>query len=46
MRGLWNTQLMWDDCQVQIMPIAVCFMIFGARMNILFIIKVKIVGVI
>jgi hypothetical protein len=34
------------DCQVQILSVAIFLMIFGAHMNILFIIKVKILELI
>lgn len=35
-----------DDCQLQIMSVAICLTIFGAHMDYLFIVKVKILGVI
>ena len=39
---MWNMQLVRDDNQIQVTPEAICLMIFGVRMNILFIVKVKI----
>ena len=38
--GIWNVQLVQDDLQIQIVPVAICLAIFGAHINILFIIKV------
>ena len=37
-----NTQLLQDDEQIQIMPVAICLVIFEAHMNIIFFVKVKI----
>ena len=37
-----NTQLVQDDYQIQIVPVAIFLIVFGARMNILFIVEVKI----
>ena len=39
---LGNTKLVQNDCQIQIVPIAIFFIILSAHMNILFIIKVRI----
>ena len=39
---LWDTQLLREKWQIQIVPIAICFQIFIARVNIQFIIKVYI----
>ena len=36
-----NMQLKWDDEKIQTVPVAICFMISGACMDILCIIKVK-----
>jgi cytochrome b subunit of formate dehydrogenase len=41
-----NTQFVQDDCQFQIICVAICLMIFGAHMHILFNIKVKILKLI
>ena len=38
-----NTQLVRDDWQIQIQPIAICLILFGVH-NILFIIEVKIIA--
>jgi hypothetical protein len=35
-------QVVQDDQQIQIVHVAICFIIVGAHMNILFIMKVKI----
>lgn len=41
---MWNTQSARDDQQIQIVPVAICLvLIFGAHMNIIFIIKVWII---
>ena len=39
-------QSVGDDCQLQIMSVAICLNIFGAHIDYLFIVKVKILGVI
>ena len=41
-RMIWNKQSLRDHLQIQITPVVVRLTIFGAHMNILFIIKVKI----
>jgi hypothetical protein len=41
--GFGNKQLLvWDDSRIQIMPVAICFIIVGAHMNMLLSTKVKI----
>ena len=40
-RRIWNIQLVRDYEQIQIVPVAVCLVIFGALKEISFIIKVK-----
>ena len=39
---MWNTQLVQDDCQSQIVSVDICLMIFEGHMNFLLIFKVKI----
>jgi hypothetical protein len=39
---IWNTQLVQNHWQIQFVHIAICLIIFGAHMDILFIIRVKI----
>ena len=41
-RRICNMQLVRDDYQIQIMPISILLVIFGALMNIIIIIKVKV----
>jgi hypothetical protein len=39
---IWNIQLVWDKKHVQIVSGAICHIISGAHMDILFIVKLKI----
>ena len=43
---LQNVQLIWDDCQFQIMSIVICFVIFECRRKYLLIVKEKILTMI
>ena len=38
---MWNMELVWDDCQFQIVSVIFFLMICGYYMKILFILKVK-----
>ena len=40
-RKTWNTQLVWDDYQIQIVPIAIVLIIIRNSCELLCIIKVK-----